>query len=223
MSGEIAARLAELGLTLPPAPAPVANYVPHLVAGELLFIAGQISRAADGTLLTGTLGAGVTLAEGQAAARACALNILAQANAALGSLDRIGQVLKLTGYVTATPDFLDLPQVVNGGIRPSRRGARRAGTAHAGRGRGRRSAGQRRRRGRRDPADRLSRTRADAGPGVPCGPSPTAACTRRGAGSSRTPPPRSPPRSRMATASSATCAPRRAASPSYSTMPPSTA
>lgn len=114
MSGEIAARLAELGLTLPAAPAPVANYVPHLIAGELLFIAGQISRAADGTLLTGTLGAGVTLAEGQAAARACALNILAQANAALGSLDRIGQVLKVTGYVTATPDFLDLPQVVNG-------------------------------------------------------------------------------------------------------------
>jgi enamine deaminase RidA (YjgF/YER057c/UK114 family) len=114
MSGEIAARLAALGLELPPAPAPIANYVPYLVAGELLFIAGQVSRAADGTMLTGTLGAGVTLTEGQAAARACALNILAQANAALGTLDRIAQVLRLTGYVNATPEFHDLPQVVNG-------------------------------------------------------------------------------------------------------------
>jgi enamine deaminase RidA (YjgF/YER057c/UK114 family) len=114
MGGKIAARLAELGLTLPAAPAPVANYVPYLVAGELLFVAGQVSRDAEGTMLTGTLGAGVTVAEGQAAARACALNILAQANAALGDLDRIGQVLKLTGFVNATPNFHDLPQVVNG-------------------------------------------------------------------------------------------------------------
>jgi enamine deaminase RidA (YjgF/YER057c/UK114 family) len=114
MGGEIAARLAELALKLPDAPAPVANYVPYLIAGELLFVAGQISREADGMILTGTLGAGVTVAEGQAAARACALNVLAQANAALGDLDRIGQVLKLTGYVNAAPNFHDLPQVMNG-------------------------------------------------------------------------------------------------------------
>jgi enamine deaminase RidA (YjgF/YER057c/UK114 family) len=114
MTGTIEARLAELGLTLPPAPNPVANYVPTAIAGNLLFISGQISKAGDGTIVTGTLGAGVGVETGQAAARLCALNILAQAKAALGSLDRIAQIVRLTGFVSATADFPDHPKVVNG-------------------------------------------------------------------------------------------------------------
>ncbi|MBL8844582.1 MAG: RidA family protein [Hyphomicrobium zavarzinii] len=114
MTGTIEARLAELGLTLPAAPNPVANYVPFAISGNLLFISGQISKAADGTVVTGALGRDVSVETGQQAARHCALNILAQAKSALGSLDRIGQVLKLTGFVNATADFADHPKVVNG-------------------------------------------------------------------------------------------------------------
>ncbi|MDQ8699712.1 RidA family protein [Hyphomicrobium sp. LHD-15] len=114
MTGTIEARIAELGLTLPAAPNPVANYVPFLVSGNLLYISGQISKAADGSIVTGALGRDVDIEQGQAAARLCALNILAQAKSALGSLERIGQVLKLTGFVNATADFADHPKVVNG-------------------------------------------------------------------------------------------------------------
>jgi enamine deaminase RidA (YjgF/YER057c/UK114 family) len=108
------ARLKALGLSLPAAPSPVANYVPYLVAGDLLFISGQISKAADGTVATGTVGADVSVEAGQAAAKLCALNILAQAKAALGSLDRVKQVVKLTGFVNSAPGFGDHPKVVNG-------------------------------------------------------------------------------------------------------------
>jgi enamine deaminase RidA (YjgF/YER057c/UK114 family) len=114
MTGTIEARLAELGIELPAAPNPVANYVPYVVSGNLLLISGQISKAADGTVVTGALGRDASIEAGQAAARLCALNILAQAKAALGSLDRIGQVLRLTGFVNATPEFTDHPKVVNG-------------------------------------------------------------------------------------------------------------
>ena len=114
MTGTIEARLAELGLTLPAAPNPVANYVPSAVAGNLLFISGQVAKGADGALVAGTLGADVDVETGQAAARLCALNVLAQAKAALGSLDRIAQVVRLTGFVAATADFKDHPKVVNG-------------------------------------------------------------------------------------------------------------
>ncbi len=114
MAGAIEKRLSELGITLPPAPAPVANYVPTAITGNLLFVSGQISRGGDGVTLTGKLGAGVDVARGREAARICALNILAQANAALGSLDRIVRVVKLTGFVNAAPAFVDHPQVVNG-------------------------------------------------------------------------------------------------------------
>ena len=114
MSGEIEARLEKLGLTLPSAPSPVANYVPHLIAGDLLFISGQISKAADGSLVTGRLGADLAIETGQHAARLCALNILAQAKAALGSLDRIAQALRLTGFVACSPEFGAHPQVING-------------------------------------------------------------------------------------------------------------
>ena len=114
MSDTVEARLKALGLSLPSAPSPVANYVPYLVAGDLLFISGQISKAADGTVVTGTVGADVSVEAGQAAAKLCALNILAQAKAAVGSLDRVKQVVKLTGFVNSAPGFGDHPKVVNG-------------------------------------------------------------------------------------------------------------
>lgn len=114
MSQTVAARLQALGLTLPEAPAPVANYVPHLIAGDLLFVSGQISKAPDGTILKGRLGDNLSLADGQTAARYCALNILAQANAALGDLDRVAQVMRLTAYVASAPGCGDQPAVVNG-------------------------------------------------------------------------------------------------------------
>lgn len=107
-------RLAGLGLSLPDAPAPVANYVPHLIVGELLFISGQISKAPDGSLVTGRLGAEVSIEQGQTAARYCALNILAQAKAALGGLDRVVQVVRLNAFVASTPETGDQPKVVNG-------------------------------------------------------------------------------------------------------------
>ena len=115
MSGSIEDRLRQLGLKLPSAPAPVANYIPFHLAGNLLFISGQISRDADGNVVRGKLGAGIDAARGREAAKICALNILAQAKAALGSLDRIERVVKLTGFVNATPDFTEHPQVINGG------------------------------------------------------------------------------------------------------------
>ena len=114
MSGRIEARLKSLGIALPDAPAPVANYVPCHVVGDLLFVSGQISKEADGRIVTGKLGAGVSIEQGRAAARTCALNILAQARNALGDLDRIGQIVKLTGFVASTASFTDQPQVVNG-------------------------------------------------------------------------------------------------------------
>lgn len=114
MNNTIEARLRALGVSLPDAPAPVANYVPFCLAGDLLFISGQISRAGDGTVVTGKLGAGVDVAKGREAARTCALSILAQAKAALGDLDRIARIVKLTGFVNATPSFTEHPQVVNG-------------------------------------------------------------------------------------------------------------
>ncbi len=114
MAGTIETKLTELGITLPDAPAPAANYVPYTIAGNLLTISGQISKAGDGTLLQGRLGDDVDVAHGQEAARVCALNILAQAKAALGDLDRIKQVVKIQGFVWAAHDFTDHPQVING-------------------------------------------------------------------------------------------------------------
>jgi enamine deaminase RidA (YjgF/YER057c/UK114 family) len=107
-------RLAELGLKLPEAPQPVANYVPFLRSGDHLFVSGQISKDASGKVMTGLLGAKVTVEEGQEAARHCALNLLAQAKAALGDLNHVAQVLRLTGFVASTSDFTDQPKVING-------------------------------------------------------------------------------------------------------------
>lgn len=109
----IDARLNELNITLPEALAPVANYVPFQQSGNLLFISGQISNGPDG-LIIGRLGENMDVATGAAAARSCGLGLLAQARAALGSLDRVTRVVKLTAFVNSTPDFGDQPEVVNG-------------------------------------------------------------------------------------------------------------
>ena len=114
MTGRIAARLTELGLILPAAAAPVANYVPFVQVGDLVHISGQISRNADG-LITGTLGAGVSVEQGAAAARACALALIAQMQAACGGdLDRVVRVVKLNGFVASAAGFGDQPKVING-------------------------------------------------------------------------------------------------------------
>ena len=114
MAASIEQNIAALGLSLPTAAAPIANYVPACVVGNLLYISGQLSREASGHLITGKLSAGVDVAKGRDAAKACALHILAQAKTALGSLDRIERVVKLTAFVNSAPNFTDHPQVVNG-------------------------------------------------------------------------------------------------------------
>jgi len=108
-------RLRELGLELPPAPPPAANYVPWTIGGKLLFISGQLPMQGGAVTVTGRLGDGLSLEDGQRAARLCALNVLAQARAACeGDLDRLARCLKLGGFVSATPEFADHPKVVNG-------------------------------------------------------------------------------------------------------------
>jgi enamine deaminase RidA (YjgF/YER057c/UK114 family) len=109
------ARLAALGLALPPAAAPVANYVPFSRAGNLLFVSGQlpVGEGGVGPAHKGKLGAGVSLEDGQAAARQAALNVLAQAKAAVGDLALL-RAVRIGGYVNSAPDFAQLPQVVNG-------------------------------------------------------------------------------------------------------------
>jgi enamine deaminase RidA (YjgF/YER057c/UK114 family) len=114
MAGRFEAKLAELGVTLPEAPAPAANYVPFVVVGDLVHVSGQISNGPDG-MIKGRLGDGMTIEDGAAAARACAISLLAQVKAACGGdLDRLVRVVKLVGFVNATPDFTDQPKVVNG-------------------------------------------------------------------------------------------------------------
>ena len=109
----IDARLTELGITLPEAAAPVASYVPVVVSGGMAFVSGQLPFV-DGKLVTGRLGEDVSLEDGQAAARACGLMILAQLKAALIPLDKVERVVKLGGFVNSTPGFTDQPKVVNG-------------------------------------------------------------------------------------------------------------
>ena len=113
MTGKIEARLAELGITLPAAPAPAANYVPFVQSGQQLFVSGQISNSAEG-LIKGKLGADMDVEEGALAARFCGLALIAQARAALGDLDRVKRVVKLVGFVNSTAEFTDQPKVVNG-------------------------------------------------------------------------------------------------------------
>jgi len=114
MAGAIETKLQELGLELPSAAAPAANYVPFQLSGQQLFISGQLPLISGGPEYKGKLGADVDVETAEQAAKACALNILAQAKAALGDLDRIQQVLRLGGFVNCTPDFTDHPEVING-------------------------------------------------------------------------------------------------------------
>ncbi|MQQ10369.1 RidA family protein [Epibacterium sp. SM1979] len=110
----IDAKLAELGLTLPEAPAPAANYVPYVIAGDMVYVSGQISADENG-LITGTLGDDLDVAAGQAAARRCALSLIAQLKAACGGdLSRLVRVVKLGAFVNSTAEFTEQPQVVNG-------------------------------------------------------------------------------------------------------------
>lgn len=115
MKADIDARLEKLGITLPVAAAPAANYVPFVQTGNLLYISGQLPMENGKLALTGQLGAGITTAEGQRAAELCAVNILAQANAALaGDLSRIVRILRITCMVSSTPDFYEQHLVANG-------------------------------------------------------------------------------------------------------------
>src|SRR4029079_4328041 len=114
MPGEIEARLRALDLALPDAKPALGSYVPFLHLDRLLFISGQIPTKDGKVAVTGKLGAGVDLAQGEEAARLCALNILAQAKTALRDLDRIVQLLRLNGFVNSAPDFTHYPKVING-------------------------------------------------------------------------------------------------------------
>jgi enamine deaminase RidA (YjgF/YER057c/UK114 family) len=115
MAGTVEQKLASQGITLHSPPNPVANYVPFVRSGNLLFVSGQICLGADGKLIAkGKLGAGVTIEQGAAAARGCAINLLAQVKAAIGDLDKVARVVRLGGFVNSAPDFLDGPKVLNG-------------------------------------------------------------------------------------------------------------
>lgn len=112
--GRIEARLQELGVTLPTPPAPVASYVPFVIVGNVVHVSGQVSVDASGGI-KGKLGDAIEVEQGQAAARLCGLNLLAQVKAACGGdLDRVRRVVKLSGFVNVTPDFDPIPQVMNG-------------------------------------------------------------------------------------------------------------
>jgi len=112
--GQFETRLAELGVSLPEAPAPAANYVPYVQVGDMLYVSGQISKGDDG-LITGKLGDDMDTPAGAEAAKVCAIALLAQVKAACGGdLDRLQRVVKLTGFVNSTADFVEQPQVING-------------------------------------------------------------------------------------------------------------
>ena len=115
MAGTVEQKLASLGITLGQPTTPQANYVPFVRSGNLLVLSGQVCAEADGKLAAkGKLGAGVSIEQGQAAARTCAINLLIQVKAALGDLDKVARVVRLGGFVNSTPDFLDGPKVLNG-------------------------------------------------------------------------------------------------------------
>ncbi len=107
-------KLKEIGLELPTAGKPLANYVPAVRTGNLVFLSGQGPRREDGTMITGKVGAELTLDEGYEAARRVALGLLGSLKAEIGDLDKVRRVVKLLGMVNSTPDFTDQPKVING-------------------------------------------------------------------------------------------------------------
>jgi enamine deaminase RidA (YjgF/YER057c/UK114 family) len=115
MEGRIEARMRELGIELPQPSAPGANYVPYVRTGDLLFVTGQLAQWNGERRFVGKLGQAFGVPEGQAAARLCALNVLAHVRAALaGGLDRVTRCVRLAGFVNSTPDFTGQSQVMNG-------------------------------------------------------------------------------------------------------------
>ncbi|MEI9989583.1 MAG: RidA family protein [Rhizomicrobium sp.] len=108
-------RLKELDIVLPSPPAPVASYVPYVVSGNLVYVSGQVTITTDGLKYVGTVGQELSLEDGKAAARLCAINVIAQAKAACGGdLDRVKRVVKVTVFVNAVPGFAQHPEVANG-------------------------------------------------------------------------------------------------------------
>jgi enamine deaminase RidA (YjgF/YER057c/UK114 family) len=115
MAGTVEKKLADLGIALGTPAAPVANYVGFVRTGNLLVVSGQLCFDAEGKLAAiGKLGGAVSVEDGQKAARACAINLLAQIKVALGDLDKVVRVVRLGGFINATPDFLETPKVMNG-------------------------------------------------------------------------------------------------------------
>lgn len=115
MAGTVDARLAEIGIELPAASAPAANYVPYTISGNLVFISGQITMWNGELKYIGRVGSDFSVDEGYQAARVCGLNLIAQLQAAAGGdLDRVKQVIKLGGFVNSPPEFTDQPKVING-------------------------------------------------------------------------------------------------------------
>ena len=107
-------RLQQMGLKLPTSPAPVANYVPAVRTGNLVFLSGVAPRTADGAMITGKLGKDLTVEQGYEAARHCGLNLLANLKGQIGDLDKLGRIVKLLGMVNSAPEFADQPKVING-------------------------------------------------------------------------------------------------------------
>ena len=115
MAGMVEKKLASLGINLPAPASPIANYVPFVRSGNLLVLSGQLCYGANGKLVAkGQLGGGVSIEDGQQAARACAVNLLAQVKGALGDLDKVNRVLRLGGFINSVPCFADGPKVMNG-------------------------------------------------------------------------------------------------------------
>jgi enamine deaminase RidA (YjgF/YER057c/UK114 family) len=114
MAGKIDSRLAELNIELPEPPAPVASYVPYVVSGKLVFISGQVTMADGGLQHVGIVGKELSLEDGKAAARLCAINVLAQLRAAAGDLDRVKRCVRLGVFVNAVPGYAQHPEVANG-------------------------------------------------------------------------------------------------------------
>ena len=115
MAGRVDAKLKELGIELPSPPAPVASYVPYVRTGNLVLISGQVTLGSKGLEYVGIVGKDFSTAEGQAAARLCAVNVIAQLKAALdGDLDRVRRCVKVTGFVNAVPGYAEHPEVING-------------------------------------------------------------------------------------------------------------